>query len=146
LGLAFSFGIPMAATDVWGTVPPWAWWLFAGNLCWVIAYDTEYAMVDREDDLRIGVKSSAVFFGRADVAAIAACYGVHLSIVAAIAVAFSLGWTFYAAWSAALIMAIRHLAWIRTRDRDRCFRAFRHNHWYGLALLIGVAAGVHSWP
>ena len=122
-------------------MPPWAWALFLGNLCWVIAYDTEYAMVDRDDDLRIGVKSSAVFFGRWDLAAIACCYGMHLAVLFAVTRAFDLGWRFDLAWLIAAGMAVQHLTWIRGRQRQDCFRAFRHNHWLGLALFAGIVAG-----
>lgn len=151
LGLAFSFGIPMAYADCWGVVPFWAWWFFIANLFWVIAYDTEYAMVDRPDDLRIGIRSSAIFFGRADVSAVAICYGVYLGMFAIMGRVLGLGWGFDLAWVLAAAMAIRHLVWIRHREPAPCLRAFKDNHWLGLCLLAGVIAGQHTvvwlrWP
>ena len=139
LAIAFSFGIPMAFAAVRGEVPPVGWWLFAANLFWVLAYDTEYAMVDRDDDLRIGLRSSAILFGRADVAAVTGCYAAHLLLLAAIGVALRLGWPFYVGWAAALAIAGYHIVLIRGRRRDECFRAFRHNQWLGLAVFAGVA-------
>jgi len=141
LGIAFSFGIPMAYAEVGGTVPAQGWWLFAANLFWVLAYDTEYAMVDRPDDLRIGVRSSAIFFGRADVAAVAACYGIYLGLLAWIALRAHLGTGFAAGWLAALGLALRHVWWIRGRDPRACLRAFRDNHWLGLCAMLALIAG-----
>ena len=140
LAIAFSFGIPMAFAAVRGEVPVIGWWLFAANLFWVLAYDTEYAMVDRDDDLRIGLRSSAILFGRADVAMVAGCYAAHLLLLAAIAAALRLSWPFYVGWFAALAIAAYHVVLIRNRRRDECFRAFRHNQWLGLAVFAGVAA------
>ncbi len=140
LAIAFSFGIPMAFAAVRGEVPVLGWWLFAANLFWVLAYDTEYAMVDRDDDLRIGLRSSAILFGRADVAMVAGCYAVHLLLLAAIGAAWRLSWPFYAGLTAALAIAGYHFVLIRHRRRDECFRAFRHNQWLGLAIFAGVAA------
>jgi 4-hydroxybenzoate polyprenyltransferase len=134
----------MAYAEIWGGVPFWAWWLFVANLFWVIAYDTEYAMVDRPDDLRIGIRSSAIFFGRADVAAIATCYGLYLGMVAVMGFAYALGWGFWVAWGGGVGMAVRHLGWIRAREAAPCFRAFRDNHWLGLLLLAGLIAGQHT--
>jgi 4-hydroxybenzoate polyprenyltransferase len=138
LGVAFSFGIPMAFSAVQGTVPALAWVLLLGNLFWVIAYDTEYAMVDRDDDLRIGMKTSAITLGRADVAAVTACYLLHLAIVGAVL------WPLLRPlpWSLALAVALAQVAWhfalIRTRSREGCFAAFRANHWLGFTLFAGV--------
>lgn len=140
LAIAFSFGIPMAFAAVRNTVPAIGWWLFAANLFWVIAYDTEYAMVDRDDDLRIGVRSSAVLFGRADVAAVMACYGMFFALLLVVGAQMRASWPFYLGWTVAVGCAIYHFALIRTRDRDRCLRAFRHNQWVGLAIFAGVAA------
>lgn len=140
LAIAFSFGIPMAFAAVQNTVPAIGWWLFAANLFWVIAYDTEYAMVDRDDDLRIGVRSSAILFGRADVAAVMACYGMFFALLLVVGAQMRAGWPFYLGWTVAVGCAIYHFALIRTRDRDRCLRAFRHNQWVGLAIFAGVAA------
>jgi len=139
LAIAFSFGIPMAFAAVLGRVTPVGWWLFAANLFWVVAYDTEYAMVDRDDDIRIGVRSSAILFGRADVAAVMACYGVFLSLLMVIGTWLKLGWPFFLGWAAALACAVYHYALIRGRDRDACFRAFRHNQWVGFSIFAGVA-------
>ena len=138
LGHCFGFGIPMAFAAVTNDVPPLAWALFAANLFWVLAYDTEYAMVDRDDDLRIGIRTSALFFGRHDVAAVMACYGLFVGAMAAIGI--WQGWRagFFLGLAAALAVAIVHYFWIRDRTREGCFRAFRHNHWIGLAVFAGV--------
>lgn len=140
LGIAFSFGVPMAYAAVLGQVTPQGWWLFAANLLWVIAYDTEYAMVDRDDDLRLGLRSSAILFGRADVAIVMACYGLYLSALLLLGHGAGLGWVYYGGWVLAAGCALYHYALIRTRDRERCFQAFLHNHWLGLALFAGVVA------
>ena len=140
LAIAFSFGIPMAFAAVLDTVTPVGWWLFTANLFWVIAYDTEYAMVDRDDDIRIGVRSSAILFGRADVAAVMTCYGMCLSLLLAIGTWLKFGWPFFLGWTAAIGCSVYHYALIRARDRNDCFRAFRHNQWFGLAIFAGVAA------
>lgn len=139
LGIAFSFGIPMAYAGSTGGVPEAGWWLFVANLFWVVAYDTEYAMVDRDDDVRLGLRSSAILFGRADVAAVMGCYGVFLSMVLWLGRQAGLGWVFMLGWAAALGCAIYHYTLVRTREREACFRAFLHNHWLGLALFVGVA-------
>ena len=140
LAIAFSFGIPMAFAAVRGEVPMLGWWLFTANLFWVLAYDTEYAMVDRDDDLRIGLRSSAILFGRADVAAVMGCYAAHLLLLAAIGVVLRLSWPFFVGWAAALAIAGWHVVLIRGRRRDECFRAFRHNQWLGLVVFAGVVA------
>jgi len=140
LAIAFSFGIPLAFAAVQGTVPAAGWWLFIANLFWVVAYDTEYAMVDRDDDVRIGVRSSAILFGRADVAAIMACYTVHLAMLIAMGVWLRLSWPFYLGLVIAAGCVAYHYALIRRRERAECFRAFRHNQWVGLAVFAGVAA------
>jgi 4-hydroxybenzoate polyprenyltransferase len=150
LGLAFSFGIPMAYTAVFGDVPALGWWLFWLNVSWVIAYDTEYAMVDRDDDLRLGLKTSAIFFGRFDVAAVALCYAVYLAGMAFIGQYWSAGPLYYAGLAAAFGCALWHLWLIRARERDRCFRAFLHNHWLGFSVFAGVALDfavrAGAWP
>jgi 4-hydroxybenzoate polyprenyltransferase len=140
LGVAFSFGIPMAFAAVQAKVPALGWVLFAGNMAWVIAYDTEYAMVDRDDDLKIGIHSSAIFFGRADVAAVMACYAAHLAVLAGVGLHIDAGWPFYAGLAVAAGIAIYHYTLIRTRQRDGCFHAFRHNQWLGCAVFAGVVA------
>ena len=138
LGVAFSFGIPMAFAAVQGQVPLLAWVLLLGNLFWVIAYDTEYAMVDRDDDLRIGMKTSAITLGRFDVAAVMLCYLIFLSVwtVALWCVAGSAIYSL--ALGAALLQALWHGWLIRRRQRDDCFKAFRLNHWLGLTVFVGI--------
>ena len=138
LSIAFSFGIPMAFAGVQGHVPAVGWWLFIANLFWVVAYDTEYAMVDRDDDIRIGVRSSAILFGRADVAAIMGCYGVFLAVMLLVGSLLRAGWPYYTGCAAALVLVLYHYTLIRTRERERCFRAFLHNQWVGAALFAGV--------
>ncbi len=142
LGVAFSFGIPMAFAAVQGTVPALAWVLLLGNAFWVLAYDTEYAMVDRDDDLKIGMKTSAITLGRADVAAVTGFYLLHLAI-----------WT-WALWpllrpvawllalGVALVQVVWHFTLIRTRSREGCFTAFRANHWLGFTVFGGVVVGL----
>jgi 4-hydroxybenzoate polyprenyltransferase len=140
LGVAFSFGIPMAFAAVQGAVPVVGWWLFLANNFWVVAYDTEYAMVDRDDDLRVGIKSSAIFFGRADVAVVMACYGAYLSLLILLGNAIDAQWPFYAGCAVAFALALHHYFLIRERTRAGCFRAFRHNNWVGLAVFAGTVA------
>ena len=141
LGVAFSFGIPMAFAAVQGQVPLLAWALLAGNLFWVLAYDTEYAMVDRDDDLRIGMKTSAITLGSADVAVVIACYAIFL-----VSWALLLGPQLARApWVLALVaagvQAVWHFTLIRARTREGCFRAFALNHWLGFTVFLGVAGG-----
>jgi 4-hydroxybenzoate polyprenyltransferase len=138
LGIAFSFGIPMAFAAVQGTVPAIGWLLFIANAFWVIAYDTEYAMVDRDDDLRIGIKSSAIFFGRLDVIAVMASYIAFLALLVLIGSMIGAGWAFYAGCAIAAVCVIYHFVLIRTRTRDGCMRAFRHNNWIGAAIFAGT--------
>ncbi len=149
LGVAFSFGIPMAfAAALGGTewslqalnaaVPPHAWWLLLGNLCWVLAYDTEYAMVDRDDDLRIGMKTSAITLGRWDVPAVMLFYGLYLLSWALLGRALGLGMIFQAGILVAAAQAVWHYSLIRQRQREGCFQAFRLNHWLGFAVFAGV--------
>jgi 4-hydroxybenzoate polyprenyltransferase len=139
LGVAFSFGIPMAFAAARSEVPPLAWALLAGNLFWVLAYDTEYAMVDRDDDLKIGMKTSAITLGRWDVAAIMAFYAVYLAVWAWLGVLAGLGVVFLVGIAAAAVQALWHWTLIRDRTRAGCFRAFRENHWLGAAVFVGVA-------
>ena len=150
LGVAFSFGIPMAfAAALGGTdwslaainaaVPPHAWWLLLGNLFWVLAYDTEYAMVDRDDDLRIGMKTSAIALGRYDVAGVMACYALYLLSWAGLGLALGLGRVFLLGVAMAAAQAVWHYTLIRARQREGCFKAFRLNHWLGFAVFAGVA-------
>jgi 4-hydroxybenzoate polyprenyltransferase len=151
LGIAFSFGIPMAFAAVRGgdsrtlasmvdAVPALAWWLLLGNLFWVLAYDTEYAMVDRDDDLRIGIKTSAITLGRLDVAAVMAFYAAFLAIWAVLGASLGYGWPYFAGLVAAAAIAAWHFGLIRARTREGCFRAFRLNHWLGFAVFAGIVA------
>jgi 4-hydroxybenzoate polyprenyltransferase len=139
LGVAFSFGIPMAFAAVQGRVPAEAWLLLLGNLFWVLAYDTEYAMVDRDDDLRIGMKTSAITFGRFDVAAVMLSYGFFMLIWLQVLASRALGAIFYIAIAGAAAQALWHWTMIRRRERDGCFRAFRLNHWLGFTVFAGIA-------
>lgn len=140
LGVAFSFGIPMAFAAVRGEIPPLAWGLLAGNLFWVLAYDTEYAMVDRDDDLRIGIRTSAITLGRFDVAGVMASYAAYLAIWAALGVQVGLGAPFLLGIAAGAAIAAWHFTLIRARTREGCFRAFRLNHWLGFVVFAGVVA------
>ncbi len=149
LGLAFSFGIPMAFAAVLGgregalsaitaAVPAHAWWLLLGNLCWVLAYDTEYAMVDRDDDIHIGIQTSALTLGRFDVAAVMGFYAVYLVSWAVLGHALGLGGVFLLGIGVAALQAGWHFTLIRSRSREGCFKAFRLNHWLGAAVFAGV--------
>lgn len=150
LGVAFSFGIPMAFAAVQGgnemslealrAALPWpAWPLLAANLFWVLAYDTEYAMVDRDDDLKIGMKTSAITLGRFDVAGVMLFYALYLTAWAMLGRALGLGGWFLAGIGTAALQALWHFALIRTRTREGCFKAFRLNHWLGFAVFAGTA-------
>ena len=139
LGVAFGFGIPMAYAAQLGEVPAQAWWLLLANVFWAVAYDTEYAMVDRNDDLKIGIKTSAITFGRFDVAAVMLCYAATLALIAWVGSTYALGWPFYSALAiAAGIMGV-HYTWIRGRERMACFKAFLHNNWVGGIIFAGIA-------
>ncbi len=150
LGLAFSFGIPMAYAAVFDRVPWLGWVLFVLNLFWVMAYDTEYAMVDRDDDAKLGMRTSALTFGRFDVLAVAVCYALYLGGMAWAGYVLQFGVNYWGGLAIATVLACYHLALIRTRERERCFRAFLSNHWLGLAIFVGVAldfaARLHAWP
>jgi 4-hydroxybenzoate polyprenyltransferase len=138
LGIAFSFGIPMAFAAVQNNIPWLAWYLLLGNLFWVLAYDTEYAMVDRDDDLIIGMKTSAITLGRYDVTIVALCYLINIAFLAVAGVFNAYSAIYFIALLAALLQAIWHIWLIRHRERDACFKAFRLNHWYGCAVFVGV--------
>jgi 4-hydroxybenzoate polyprenyltransferase len=138
LGVAFSMGIPMAFTAVRGEVPWLALWLVLGNLLWVLAYDTEYAMVDRDDDLKIGMKTSAITLGRFDVPAILAFYLGFVLIWAVALAPLALGAIFYVALGAVLAQVAWHWHLIKGRTREGCFRAFRENHWIGFTVFLGI--------
>jgi 4-hydroxybenzoate polyprenyltransferase len=139
LGVAFSFGIPMAFAAVQSRVPLLAWVLLLGNLFWVIAYDTEYAMVDRDDDLRIGMKTSAITLGRFDVAAVMLSYLFFTSIWALALISRVQSAIYLVAIGLALLQALWHGWLIRKRERDDCFKAFRLNHWLGFTVFAGIA-------
>lgn len=139
LGVAFSFGIPMAYAAVQSQVPWQAWALLVANLFWVLAYDTEYAMVDRDDDLKIGMKTSAITLGRWDVLAVTAFYLVHLGLWGGLLWTLAGGWLFGLALVLALVQVVWHYTMIRARTREGCFRAFRLNHWLGFTLFVGLA-------
>ena len=144
LGVAFSFGIPMAFSAVRGEVPPLAWALLVSNLFWVLAYDTEYAMVDRDDDLRIGMKTSAITLGERDVPAIVLFYAVHLISWALLLEGAQPGAIFWAAWALAVAQVLWHYTLIRGRTREGCFKAFRLNHWLGFCVFVGVVSAYPS--
>ena len=153
LGVAFSFGIPMAfaavnggplsVEGVWNAVPPLAWGLLLVNLFWVLAYDTEYAMVDRNDDLRIGMKTSAITLGRYDVLAVMLFYAVYLLGNLWLLHDQGLGWPQWFSIEIAGVQAFWHFGMIYKREREGCFRAFRMNHWLGATVFAGIAWGLH---
>ena len=140
LGVAFSFGIPMAFAAVQGQVPALAGWLLLCNLFWVLAYDTEYAMVDRDDDLKIGIRTAAITLGRCDVAAVMLFYFVYLATWALVGLRLALAWPYFVGLAVAAMIACWHYRLIRDRSREGCFRAFRLNHWLGFAVFAGTAA------
>jgi 4-hydroxybenzoate polyprenyltransferase len=149
LGVAFGFGIPMAFAAHTDLVPPVAWWLLVANIFWAIAYDTEYAMVDRDDDKRIGVKTSAILFGRGDVAMTMLCLAVFIALMALIGVRVKLGPAYFLGVAAAALFGAYQYVLIRTRTRAGCFKAFLYNNWVGAALFSGIAAdflfGTPAW-
>jgi len=149
LGVAFSFGIPMAFAAALGgnewsfaaipaAVPRSAWALLVANLFWVLAYDTEYAMVDRDDDIRIGIKTSALTLGRFDVIGVMAFYAIYLASWAALGLRLGLGWVFLTGVAVAAAQALWHYRLIKDRSREGCFKAFRENHWLGFAVFAGT--------
>jgi len=146
LGIAFGFGIPMGFAAILDTVPPLGWLLLLANIFWAIAYDTEYAMVDRDDDLRIGIRTSAITFGRFDVAAVMLCYAAMLAILVWIGVDLHYGSWYYAGLAVAAGMMGYHYLLIRLRGREGCFKAFLHNNWVGAAICAGLLADFHLRP
>lgn len=138
LGIAFGFGIPMSYAALWNTVPGEAWLLLLANVFWAIAYDTQYAMVDRADDLKIGIKTSAITFGRFDLAAIAFCYAATLALLGWVGAQREFSVWYYAGLVVAGAIALYHLRLIRERDPRQCFRAFLHNTWFGAAIFGGI--------
>ena len=139
LGIAFGFGIPMAFAAQLNSVPPVAWLLLIANAFWAIAYDTEYAMVDRDDDIHLGIHSSALLFGKYDVVAVMACYATTLILLAISGQMASLGVIYYLGLLAAAGIALHHYRLIKHRRREDCFKAFLHNNWIGLAVFAGIA-------
>jgi 4-hydroxybenzoate polyprenyltransferase len=146
LGIAFGFGIPMSFAAVQEAVPLLAWIMLLANIFWAMAYDTEYAMVDREDDLRIGIRTSAITFGRFDVLAVMLCYAVTLAILAYVGVAMRYGAYYYAGLVVAAAIAGYHFTLIRGRQRMSCFKAFLHNNWFGAAVFAGIVAELNFKP
>ncbi len=144
LGVAFGMGIPMAFAAAQGAVPPLAWALAAGNLFWVLAYDTEYAMVDRDDDLKIGIKTSAITLGQWDVPAVLLFYLIYIGFWALALISYGLGAIYLIALGAALVQVAWHYRLIRQRSREGCFKAFRLNHWLGFTVFVGVVLGFAS--
>ena len=142
LGIAFGCGIPMAYAAILDFIPLEAWILFIGNIFWAIAYDTAYAMVDRDDDLRLGLRTSAITFGRYDVISIAMSYGALFISQLWVAQLASLSNYFLLGWFAALACALYHLKLVSTRNRESCFKAFRHNNWLGGFLFLGIVLGL----
>ena len=138
LGIAFGFGIPMAFAAVTGTVPATGWLMLLANIFWAVAYDTEYAMVDRPDDLKIGIKTSAITFGRHDVLAVMLCYAAAFALLAVVGVLAGLGFAWYLGLLVACAIAGYHYTLIRARERADCFKAFRHNNWVGGAIFAGL--------
>ena len=143
LGVAFGFGIPMAFAAQTHIVPWVAWLLLLANVFWAIAYDTEYAMVDREDDTRLGLRTSAITFGRFDVTAVMVSYVAFLVIMAYAGRIFHIGWPYYAGLGIAAVLVIFQYRMIRGRDPQACFRAFRHNNWIGAVIFAGTFAGYY---
>lgn len=142
LGAAFGWSIPMAFMATLGELPAWLWLIYIANLTWTVAYDTAYAMVDREDDIAIGVKSTAILFGRFDVTIIVLLNIMTLVLLAYVGWLTNLHLLFYLGLAAAAVMFAYQFTLIKTRQRDACFAAFLHNHWVGLSIAIGLAFGV----
>ncbi|MDO9151239.1 MAG: 4-hydroxybenzoate octaprenyltransferase [Methylotenera sp.] len=138
LGIAFGFGIPMAFAAIDNHVPAVAWMLLLANVFWTIAYDTEYAMVDREDDLKIGIKSSAITFGGFDVVAIMLCYGMTLLLLGIVGYQLKLSFAYYTGLVGAGFVAVYHFYLIRGRLRAKCFQAFLGNNWFGFFVFSGI--------
>ncbi len=137
LGIAFGFGIPMAFAACRGEIPFAAWMMLLANVFWAVAYDTEYAMVDRPDDLKIGIKTSAITFGRFDVLAVMICYALTLSILGWVGLSTGAGAIFLAGLAVSVGIVVYHYTLIRERDRPKCFKAFLHNNWVGAAIFAG---------
>jgi len=146
LGIAFGFGIPMAYAAIQNRLPAECWVLLAANVCYSFAYDTEYAMVDREDDAKLGIRTSALALGQWDVAAVMGSYAAMLAILCGLGVMLRLGWQFSAGLALAGALVLTHWTMIRARTREGCFKAFRHSHWIGAAVFAGIAlATTEEW-
>jgi 4-hydroxybenzoate polyprenyltransferase len=140
LGVAFGFGIPMAFAALTNRLPDVAWWLLLANVFWAVAYDTEYAMVDRDDDIRIGIKTAAITLGRFDIAGVMLCYGAMLAMLAGVGAKLQFGMVYYLGLGAAGLVMLYHYTLIRGRRREDCFKAFLHNNWVGGIIFAGIAA------
>jgi 4-hydroxybenzoate polyprenyltransferase len=138
LGIAFGFGIPMAFVATQNMLPRECWILLAANVCYAFAYDTEYAMVDRDDDLKVGIQTSAITLGRYDVPAVMASYALMVGLLAWLGLRLNYPWPYYAGLAVAAGMMLYHYSLIRDRSREGCFRAFRHNNWVGLSIFAGI--------
>ena len=145
LGIAFGFGIPMAYAAVQNALPLECWLLLAANVFYSFAYDTEYAMVDRDDDVKLGIRTSALTLGRWDVAGVMLSYAAMVALLAFLGGRLGLGWPFYAGLAVAAMMMLYHWTLIRTRTREGCFRAFRHNNWVGGVIFAGIVASYYTW-
>lgn len=139
LGIAFGFGIPMAFAATQGNVPQEAWILFSANVFWAIAYDTEYAMVDRDDDIKVGIHSAALWFGHYEVIAVMVCYVITLTLLYIAGQKAGLGRYYQSGLLVATGIMFYHYTLIRTREREMCFKAFMHNNWFGAAIFSGIA-------
>lgn len=146
LGIAFGFGIPMGFAALLGEVPALAWWMLLANVFWAIAYDTEYAMVDRSDDLKLGIKSAAITFGRHDISAIMICYAIAFGLLAMVGIGAGRGPAFFGGLVLACGFAVYHYVLIRGRERTRCFKAFLHNNWVGAAIQVGLMLDYALFP
>ncbi len=146
LGMAFGWGIPMAFAAIQGEVPAVAWVLYVGNIFWATAYDTWYAMVDREDDIRMGAKSTAILFGEMDLVAQGVLYACMFAALVLVGREAGMGLWYWAGLGAALLLVTYEFTIARTRDRDACFRAFLHNNWVGMVIFAGIAADLALRP
>jgi len=140
LGMAFGWAIPMAFAAQTGELDPRLWWIFIATVLWAISYDTMYAMVDREDDLKIGVKSTAILFGRYDRLIIGMIQIAMLAILVLVGVVFAMGTLYFAGVTAAAVLSVYHQYLIRERERGQCFKAFLNNNWLGVAVFAGIVA------
>lgn len=142
LGAAFAWSMPMAAMAILGTIPTWIWWLYIANVCWTVAYDTQYAMVDRKDDIKVGIKSTAILFGKYDLLIIGLLQGLTLILLSYVYYVLSLNVFAYAGLCVAALLFL--MQFLRTKERNEaaCFNAFLNNHWVGLVIALGIASAV----